>query len=112
MTQEDEILYPETKKCLESLKEKYKIGIIANQISGTEDRLKEFGISQYIDLVIASAEEIIDTDSEPDIDLNIGCKKPYDCSFFAYCSRKLPKPSVFNLYRQSFSKKLDYYYSR
>lgn len=62
-TQEDEILYPETKKCLESLKEKYKIGIIANQISGTEDRLKEFGIFQYIDLVIASAEEGV---SKPD----------------------------------------------
>jgi hypothetical protein len=76
---------------------------ISDDLDTTEEESK-------IEDVIASAEEIIDTDSEPDIDLNIGCKKPYDCSFFAYCSRNLPKPSVFNLYRQSFSKKLDYYY--
>lgn len=54
---EREMLYCETKECLRTLSEKYKIGVIANQSPGTEKRLKEFGILQYINLVIASAEE-------------------------------------------------------
>ena len=39
------------------LSSRYKIGIIANQSLGTKDRLEQHGILQYIDLVIASAEE-------------------------------------------------------
>lgn len=35
----------------------HKIGIIANQPFGTKNRLKNWGIFKYIDLVIASAEE-------------------------------------------------------
>ncbi len=54
---EDEILYYETEACLRKLSGKYNIGVIANQSLGTENRLKEFGILQYIDLIIASAEE-------------------------------------------------------
>lgn len=45
------------------LSAKYKIGIIANQELGTKERLKKHGILQYIDLVIASAEEGV---SKPD----------------------------------------------
>lgn len=54
---EDEILYPDAAQCLKILSQKYKIGIIANQELGTKDRLQQHGILQYIDLVIASAEE-------------------------------------------------------
>lgn len=54
---EDETLYSDTDDCLKILSGKYKIGVIANQSLGTEKRLKEFGILQYIDLVVASAEE-------------------------------------------------------
>lgn len=54
---EDEILYCDTTKCLEILSGRYKIGIIANQSLGTKTRLEQHGILQYIDLVIASAEE-------------------------------------------------------
>ena len=54
---EDEILYNDTEECLKKLSGKYKIGVIANQLLGTEKRLKDFGILKYIDLVIASAEE-------------------------------------------------------
>ena len=43
------------------------------------------------------------------MDIWEGCKKPYDCAFFKYCSRHLPSPSVFDLYRMQFSKKLEYY---
>lgn len=54
---EDERLYPETVECLECLHECYKIGIIANQSLGSEERLKQFGIWKYIDVLVASAEE-------------------------------------------------------
>ena len=54
---EAEILYSDTEECLKKLSAKYKIGIIANQSLGTEERLKNFGILKYIDLVVASAEE-------------------------------------------------------
>lgn len=60
---EDEILYSDTPKCLEYLSKKYKIGIIANQSFGTRKRLEQYGILQYIDLIVASAEEGV---SKPD----------------------------------------------
>lgn len=54
---EDEMLYADALTCLKSLSSRYKIGIIANQSLGTKERLEAHGILQYIDLVIASAEE-------------------------------------------------------
>lgn len=52
-----EELYPDTVKCLQVLKEKYKLGIIANQIPGAEKRLEGMGIRRYFDLIVTSAEE-------------------------------------------------------
>lgn len=52
-----EKLYEEVPDLLKSLKSRYKIGTIANQSLGTEQRLKEFGIRQYFDLIVSSAEE-------------------------------------------------------
>lgn len=74
---EDEKPYPDAKKCLKRLKNRFKIGIIANQPLGTKNRLQVFGLSEYIDLVIASAEEGI---SKPDLRIfeialeRAGCK--------------------------------------
>lgn len=56
-TFEDERLYPDTADCLKRLHARYRIGVIANQALGTADRLREFGILQEFDLVVASAEE-------------------------------------------------------
>ena len=58
-----ERLYKDTKDCLKKLSGIYKIGVIANQSLGTCERLENFGIKKYIDLVIASAEEGV---SKPD----------------------------------------------
>ena len=52
-----ERLYDDAEECLEQLSRKYKIGIIANQIPGTAQRLEKFGIRKYIDVIVASAEE-------------------------------------------------------
>lgn len=54
---EDEILYVDAEDCLKKLSTKNKIGVIANQSLGTAERLEKFGVLQYIDLVVASAEE-------------------------------------------------------
>ena len=35
----------------------YRIGVIANQAAGTEERLRAWGLLEHIDLVVASAEE-------------------------------------------------------
>lgn len=54
---EDEFLYDDAIQCFETLSKKYKIGIIANQSLGTEERLDRHGILKYINLIVASAEE-------------------------------------------------------
>ena len=54
---EDEVLYDDAIQCLEILRKKYKIGVIANQSLGTKERLAQKDVLKYIDLVIASAEE-------------------------------------------------------
>ena len=59
-----EVLYPDTKEVLQRLSQKYKIGIIANQNLGSEERLEKLGLLKHIDLVIASAEEGV---AKPDL---------------------------------------------
>lgn len=57
-----ERLYPNTENVLEKLSQKYKLGIIANQVAGTQERIDNWGIGKYFDVVVASAEA--------------GCSKP------------------------------------
>ena len=60
---------------------------------------------------LAIAEKVLTSDEEPDIDLGIYCKKPYDCSFWKYCSKNIPEQSVFKLYRLPSKKKFEYYHN-
>lgn len=57
-----ERLYRDTNNVLKNLASKYKLGIIANQSAGTQERIEKWGIAKYFDVVIASAEA--------------GCEKP------------------------------------
>jgi len=57
-----ERLYPNVPEVLQYLLQKYKLGVIANQTPGTEDRLRQWEIAQYFTVIAASAEE--------------GCAKP------------------------------------
>lgn len=61
---EDEAVYPQAAECLAGLHRRYHIGIIANQNPGTADRMEQYGLSQYLDLIIASAEEGV---AKPDL---------------------------------------------
>ncbi len=73
---EDEAVYPQAADCLAELHRVYKIGIIANQNPGTAGRMKQYGISQYLDLIIASAEEGIE---KPDLRIFELALKQADC---------------------------------
>ena len=38
-----------------------------------------------------------DENNEPKTDIGIKCAEPYDCEFWKYCTRHLPKPNVFDI---------------
>ena len=63
----------------------------------------------------SQALKILGMKDEPDYDLSEHCMKPYTCAFFDYCKcqRGVPKdePTVFDLYRMNFSKKLEHYHA-
>ena len=58
---------------------------------------------------IQMAEKLLEDKNEPNIDISCNCNSPYKCGFWKYCTKHLPKPSVFDLYRLNFSKKIEYY---
>lgn len=58
---------------------------------------------------IDKARKLLDNPQEPTMPISMACKEPYDCAFWQYCSKLLPKPSVFDLYRMSFKKSLGLY---
>lgn len=80
---EDEVLYEDTIDVLEDLTSKgYKLGVIANQKTGLKNRLEEFGILKYFDIVIASEEVRV---SKPDKEIfNLALSKvnclPHKCA--------------------------------
>ena len=59
------------------------------------------------------ATQMLNQADEPDTDLSAHCMKPYGCAFLDYCKRQhgIPEnePTVFDLYRMNFSKKLEHY---
>ncbi len=56
---EYEKLYKDTHEVPESLHRRYKLGIIANQVLGTEQRISNLGIRHFFDVIATSAEENI-----------------------------------------------------
>lgn len=54
---EDEVPYADAAETLAALNARgYKLGIIANQAPGTEERLAAWGLREYFDVIAASAE--------------------------------------------------------
>ena len=54
---EDEVPYPDACDTLTDLKARgYRLGIIANQNPGLEKRLEDWGLQQYFDVIVSSAE--------------------------------------------------------
>lgn len=72
-----ECLYPDVEKTLKSLSKNYKLGIIANQVAGTAERLEKWGIRKYFDVIISSAEEGVEKPDRRIFELALsraGCK--------------------------------------
>ncbi len=88
---------------------------------GTLDLAQLFTISDVAEAVaaeigsighnVALAEKLLNSPEEPAIDLSENCRNPYLCAFWGYCTRHVPSPSVFDIYRLPFKKKLEYYHN-
>ncbi len=79
---EYEELYPDAAGTLAKLKQRYKLGIIANQPENLDGRLSKLGILQYFDLVVSSHD--------------VGMVKP-DAKIFTFALEKagcLPQDAV------------------
>ena len=72
-------------------------GEVAEKLSRVEENLK-------------NAEKILACDREPEVRLGQHCSKPYDCAYWNYCTRDIPKPNVFDLYYMSIKRGSELYY--
>lgn len=63
-------------RVLHALSGRYRIGIIANQSLGTEERLERYGLRKYVDVLACSAEEGV---AKPDPGLYAVALKQADC---------------------------------
>lgn len=71
---------------------------------------KLFNIEDITDIAMSKQDEIEtniellnnymeehDQNNEPITDIGIKCSDPYDCEYWEYCTRNLPKPNVFDI---------------
>ena len=67
-------------------------------------------LDENVETKVKKIKKVIDIDVEPNIDISNNCHKPYECPFFNYCIRSLPKPNIFDIgWHTKFSKKLVMY---
>lgn len=98
----------------------YLVCINSEYVRGEELELP--GLFQVIDMTewvdaeypliesrLETAQRILEQETEPEQDIGEHCSNPYSCAYWSYCTRHLPSPSVFDLYRLSGSKKFEYY---
>lgn len=68
-----EKLFPSVPGTLSILSKKYKLGIIANQSGGANERLAEYGIREYFDVIVSSAEAGVSKPSREIFALALEC---------------------------------------
>ena len=68
------------------------------------------GKYQEVEENIKSIREYVDTDKEPERDIDLYCENPYECAYYSYCSRHIPEQSVFDIRRLTSVKKYDLYH--
>ena len=64
---------------------------------------------QAVPSVLETAAATLKRAAEPETEIGAQCRSPYECEYWGYCTRALPQPNVFNLYRIRFDKALDCY---
>ena len=87
---------------------------------GELDLKQLFTLEEFTDVVkekyneveenIKSIRAYVDTETEPERDIDLYCGDPYDCAFYKYCSKHVPEPSVFSVRRLNAKKKYEYYH--
>ena len=94
-----------------NVKKAFLVHINREYIRGEELELdKLFTIEDLTNIAISKKEEIDNNiskynnfmelhskDNEPNIDIGMKCTEPYMCDFWKYCTKKLPKPNVFDI---------------
>lgn len=66
---------------------------------------------QNVPSLIKKAEEVYAMKEEPNTDIGLHCTDPYKCAYWGYCTKELPTPNVFDLYRINFKDALTHYYN-
>lgn len=91
------------KVCIVYINNKYVRGkeLEINRLFNIED-VTEIAISKQDEIeknieIINKYIEEHNEDNEPSDDIGLHCSKPYDCEFWNYCTRELPKPNVFDI---------------
>lgn len=98
----------------------YLVHINSNYVKNGEIDIKELfaiqDVSSFldeeynkIDSNLKEAEKILNLDIEPNIDISDKCTSPYSCAYWKYCTKHLPTPNVFDIYRLGAEKKFSYY---
>ncbi len=64
---------------------------------------------QNVPSLIEKAKRVYSYTEEPIKDIGLHCRDPYACAYWNYCTKHLPSPSVFDLYRMNFDKKVEHY---
>ena len=64
---------------------------------------------KVVEQKLEDAEKMLANPNEPELDIDTNCTDPYDCGFWDYCTKHIPTPSVFDLYRLSFKDKIASY---
>ena len=84
------------------IKQFFKITDVDNMVE------QEYNIPA-IEANLDYAQRILECTEEPDHDLSHGCRSPYKCAFWKYCTQHIPAPSVFDIPGIKFPKALDLY---
>lgn len=105
--------YNVTKASIVYLNSKYIRGkkLESNKLFIIED-VTNLSLSKQDEIAhnIAEINKYMEQEKEPKQDIGMHCVKPYDCPFFKYCTKQLPKPNVFDLRGMPAKSKFKLYY--
>ena len=68
------------------------------------------GKYQEVEANIQNIRDYVNTDSEPERDIDLYCETPYACAYHRYCAKHVPEQSVFSVRRLKAVKKYEYYH--
>ena len=87
---------------------------------GELDLKQLFTLEDYTDVAKGKYREVednirkirdyVNTDSEPERDIDLYCETPYDCAYYGYCAKHIPEQSVFSVRGMNAAKKYEYYH--